>query len=71
MAQYYKQAALGLCLVPEVECLPGTWGFKESKKKGTEKMIEIRTKVGNSQWMSRVWTFQEAELGPNPVLAKD
>lgn len=70
MAQYYKQAALGLCLVPEVECLPGTWGFKGGKKNGTEKMIEIRTKVGNSQWMSRVWTFQEAELGPNPVLAK-
>lgn len=34
-------------------------------------MIEIRTKVGNSQWMSRVWIFQDAELGPNPVLAKD
>lgn len=34
VAQYYKQAALGLCLVPEVECLPGTWGFKESRKKG-------------------------------------
>ncbi|KAE9582012.1 hypothetical protein CGCF415_v004412 [Colletotrichum fructicola] len=70
MGDYYKRAALCVALIPEVASLGTMWSWTQPEN-AMEQIFDgaaTATRVVDSVWGSRVWTFQEAILSERLLI---
>lgn len=75
MGEYYSEASLVVALLPDVK-VPArlmSWvdGLRYQVKNAGRDLLRLYDRLESSQWMHRVWTFQEAALAQSLLLVTE